>query len=204
MSGDDDDGMDDDDDTLCPCVISKGKVAHNPSGCAGASGIGTPLQIDNGSGSVLQTGGRGLLEDLAGPRDRSPSAWTDGGEMAAALPMLSRRAVKKIRVFGLRPKLTSTFPNGIALAVLNKRAGSNQIFFFANNSLFFVVLSSGSKKGSQPLPLPPSPPPKPTMLSLNPGCICDVCAEEYGPRNLPHSITCGQWTNAEPAPSLPV
>ncbi|KAF9788508.1 hypothetical protein BJ322DRAFT_1001565 [Thelephora terrestris] len=29
------------------------------------------------------------------------------------------------------------------------------------------------------------------MLSLNPGCICDVCAEEYGPRNLPHSITCG-------------
>jgi hypothetical protein len=67
VSGDDDDGMDDDDDTLCPCVISKGKVAHNPSGCAGASGIGTPLQIDNGSGPVLQTGGRGLLEDLAGP-----------------------------------------------------------------------------------------------------------------------------------------
>lgn len=29
------------------------------------------------------------------------------------------------------------------------------------------------------------------MLSLNPGCICDVCAEEYGPRNLPHSISCG-------------
>ena len=35
------------------------------------------------------------------------------------------------------------------------------------------------------------------MLSLNPGCICDVCAEEYGPRNLPHSISCGQWTNAK-------
>lgn len=36
------------------------------------------------------------------------------------------------------------------------------------------------------------------MLSLNPGCICDVCAEEFGPRNLPHSITCGQWNSAEP------
>ena len=38
------------------------------------------------------------------------------------------------------------------------------------------------------------------MLSLNPGCICDVCAEEYGPRNLPHSITCGKWTDTEPPP----
>jgi len=38
------------------------------------------------------------------------------------------------------------------------------------------------------------------MLSLNPGCICDVCAEEYGPRNLPHTITCGQWNNAEVIP----
>ena len=38
------------------------------------------------------------------------------------------------------------------------------------------------------------------MLSLNPGCICDVCAEEYGPRNLPHSITCGKWRDA-PTPA---
>lgn len=41
------------------------------------------------------------------------------------------------------------------------------------------------------------------MLSLNPGCICDVCAEEYGPRNLPHSITCGQSSNTEPISPSP-
>ncbi|KAJ8501719.1 hypothetical protein ONZ45_g12058 [Pleurotus djamor] len=29
------------------------------------------------------------------------------------------------------------------------------------------------------------------MLSLNPGSVCDVCAEEYGPHRLPHSIPCG-------------
>ena len=56
---------DDDDDTLCPCVMSKGKVAHNPDGCAGASVIGTPLEVDNGSGSVPQTGEVGLFEDPA-------------------------------------------------------------------------------------------------------------------------------------------
>ncbi|KAF5360258.1 hypothetical protein D9758_009170 [Tetrapyrgos nigripes] len=31
----------------------------------------------------------------------------------------------------------------------------------------------------------------PTMLSLLPGSCCDVCAEEYGPHTLPHSIACG-------------
>lgn len=30
------------------------------------------------------------------------------------------------------------------------------------------------------------------MITLSPGCLCDVCAEEYGPRNLPHSIPCGE------------
>ncbi|KAF8882112.1 hypothetical protein BD779DRAFT_1444977 [Infundibulicybe gibba] len=29
------------------------------------------------------------------------------------------------------------------------------------------------------------------MLTLNPGSTCDVCAEEYGPHCLPHSIPCG-------------
>ncbi|KAF8962143.1 hypothetical protein BDZ97DRAFT_2026365 [Flammula alnicola] len=29
------------------------------------------------------------------------------------------------------------------------------------------------------------------MLTLTPGCACDVCAEEYGPHRLPHSIPCG-------------
>ena len=58
--------MDDDDDALCPCFVQKGKGAHNPDGSAGGSGIQTPLEIDNGSGSVPQTRSRGLLEDLAG------------------------------------------------------------------------------------------------------------------------------------------
>ncbi|KAH9923527.1 uncharacterized protein B0H18DRAFT_955842 [Fomitopsis serialis] len=29
------------------------------------------------------------------------------------------------------------------------------------------------------------------MISLNPGSLCDVCAEEYGSHNYPHSIPCG-------------
>jgi len=29
------------------------------------------------------------------------------------------------------------------------------------------------------------------MLTLNPGSVCDVCAEEYGPNRLPHCIPCG-------------
>ncbi|KAH9950749.1 hypothetical protein B0H21DRAFT_686066 [Amylocystis lapponica] len=29
------------------------------------------------------------------------------------------------------------------------------------------------------------------MISLLPGSLCDVCAEEYGPHNYPHSIPCG-------------
>jgi hypothetical protein len=31
------------------------------------------------------------------------------------------------------------------------------------------------------------------MLTLSPGCACDVCAEEYGPHRLPHSIPCGMF-----------
>jgi len=30
------------------------------------------------------------------------------------------------------------------------------------------------------------------MLTLAPGCACDVCAEEYGPHRMPHSIPCGR------------
>ncbi len=30
------------------------------------------------------------------------------------------------------------------------------------------------------------------MLTLAPGSVCDVCAEEYGPQCLPHSIPCGE------------
>lgn len=30
------------------------------------------------------------------------------------------------------------------------------------------------------------------MFSLNPGSLCDVCAEEYGSHNYPHSISCGE------------
>ena len=30
------------------------------------------------------------------------------------------------------------------------------------------------------------------MFSLNPGSLCDVCAEEYGSHNYPHSIPCGE------------
>lgn len=29
------------------------------------------------------------------------------------------------------------------------------------------------------------------MISLSPGSLCDVCAEEYGPHNYPHSLPCG-------------
>ena len=29
------------------------------------------------------------------------------------------------------------------------------------------------------------------MLTLAPGCSCDVCAEEFGPHRPPHSIPCG-------------
>ncbi|KAI0002487.1 hypothetical protein BJV74DRAFT_602398 [Russula compacta] len=29
------------------------------------------------------------------------------------------------------------------------------------------------------------------MLTLEPGSLCDVCADEFGPRNLPHCIPCG-------------
>ncbi|KAI0317697.1 hypothetical protein OF83DRAFT_1038107, partial [Amylostereum chailletii] len=29
------------------------------------------------------------------------------------------------------------------------------------------------------------------MLTLEPNSLCDVCADEFGPRNLPHSIPCG-------------
>ncbi|KAH9849390.1 hypothetical protein C2E23DRAFT_389653 [Lenzites betulinus] len=29
------------------------------------------------------------------------------------------------------------------------------------------------------------------MITLSPGSLCDVCADEYGARNLPHSIPCG-------------
>ncbi|KAG1813689.1 uncharacterized protein BJ212DRAFT_1569371 [Suillus subaureus] len=29
------------------------------------------------------------------------------------------------------------------------------------------------------------------MLTLSPGSVCDVCAEEYGPHCVPHSIPCG-------------
>lgn len=31
------------------------------------------------------------------------------------------------------------------------------------------------------------------MITLNPGSLCDVCAEEYGPHNHPHSIPCGEF-----------
>ena len=31
------------------------------------------------------------------------------------------------------------------------------------------------------------------MLTLEPGSLCDVCADEFGPRNLPHCIPCGQF-----------
>ncbi|KAF8483569.1 hypothetical protein DFH94DRAFT_722745 [Russula ochroleuca] len=29
------------------------------------------------------------------------------------------------------------------------------------------------------------------MLTLEPGSLCEVCADEFGPHNLPHSIPCG-------------
>ncbi|EIM83714.1 uncharacterized protein STEHIDRAFT_31538, partial [Stereum hirsutum FP-91666 SS1] len=29
------------------------------------------------------------------------------------------------------------------------------------------------------------------MLTLEPCSLCDVCADDFGPRNLPHSIPCG-------------
>ncbi|CAL1711076.1 unnamed protein product [Somion occarium] len=29
------------------------------------------------------------------------------------------------------------------------------------------------------------------MITLSPGSLCDVCAEEYGPHNYPHCIPCG-------------
>ena len=30
------------------------------------------------------------------------------------------------------------------------------------------------------------------MLTLSPGSVCDVCAEEYGSHCVPHSIPCGE------------
>lgn len=40
------------------------------------------------------------------------------------------------------------------------------------------------------------------MFSLNPGSLCDVCAEEYGSHNYPHSIPCGESPSQLP-PSNP-
>ncbi|KAF8192941.1 hypothetical protein BJ912DRAFT_250562 [Pholiota molesta] len=47
-----------------------------------------------------------------------------------------------------------------------------------------------------PFALPPSylqsaPSDSRQMLTLTPGCACDVCAEEYGTHRPPHSIPCG-------------
>lgn len=33
-----------------------------------------------------------------------------------------------------------------------------------------------------------------TMLTLEPGSLCDVCADEFSPRNLPHCIPCGPFS----------
>jgi len=150
-----------------------------------------------------------LLEDPtgngAGPGDPSRSFSTDDWEMAAALPTESLWIMKRIRVFGLRLKLTSTFLNGMASVVLNKGSGIKQKISSLRTSPNFSssFLLAQRKALSHSPPSLSSPPPKSTMLSLNPGCICDVCAEEYGPRNLPHSITCGQCSDAEPILSLP-
>ena len=86
----------------------------------------------------------------------------DDWEVAAAFRVASLRITKKIRVFGLRLNLTSAFLNGAALVVLIiiRGAGSNQNFLLREQVPIFVVLSSGSKKGSQPLPLPLPPPPR--------------------------------------------
>ncbi len=32
------------------------------------------------------------------------------------------------------------------------------------------------------------------MLTLEPGSLCDVCADEFGPHNLPHCIPCGPFS----------
>ena len=114
MSGDDIEWYDDDDDTLCPCFVSKGKVAHNPGGCAGAPEIQTPLQTDNGSrkrepwvrlGNRPETGPD--LEFLS----------LSLGERLGNARSLTNRIMKKIRVFGLRPNITSTFLNGVPMIV---------------------------------------------------------------------------------------
>ena len=33
-----------------------------------------------------------------------------------------------------------------------------------------------------------------TILTLEPGSLCDVCADEFGPCNLPHHIPCGPFS----------
>ena len=38
------------------------------------------------------------------------------------------------------------------------------------------------------------------MIALSPGSLCDVCAEEYGPHNYPHSIPCGEYCVRVPTP----
>jgi len=96
--------------------------------------------------------------------ESSPLFSTDDWGMAAAMPLVSRRITKKIRVFGLRLNITSTFLNGVALVVLNKGSGIKK-FLLCEQVPIFVVLSSGSKKGSQPLPLPP-PLPRSLQCSL--------------------------------------
>ena len=47
----------------------------------------------------------------------SLSVWVNDWEMAEPLQIPSRRIMKKIRVFGLRPNITSTFLNGVAMIV---------------------------------------------------------------------------------------
>lgn len=44
-------------------------------------------------------------------------------------------------------------------------------------------------------PLRPAPLRQGAMLTLKSGSACDVCAEEYAPQCLPHSIPCGMFLN---------
>ncbi len=69
----------------------------------------------------------------------------------------------------------------------------------ATESKVFIVRGAGLHLCLFPLPPPYAPLDLSsslyaTMLTLEPGSLCDVCADEFGIHNLPHCIPCGPFS----------
>ena len=88
----------------------------------------------------------------------SPSFWTDERGMAAALPMDFGRIMKKIRVFGLRPNITSTSQIGGHARPNKRERDQPENFFFANKSQFSSSFLLAQRKALSRSPSPSSLP----------------------------------------------